>query len=267
MNKLSFYLSLVKFSLFHPKSGLEIINEANHVHNDEKQEIKEFEFEPVEFSRAFNLISGEEKEIKDSLSKTEELEKHLKDFFENLSGEYPSHEKPYPIDYSIMGESGTFLYELCKFVKPEVIVETGVAYGVSSAYILKALDENNKGKLISIDSVFRPWQSEEMIGAAIPENLRQRWELKIGTSEKILKTIFTDLKTIDIFLHDSLHTYKNMYYEFETSWSFLRKGGFLISDDIVGNNAFGDFYRTVKKDPIIMLQNRNSNSYLGIIKK
>jgi len=267
LKKLFFYLYLLRFSLFHPKSGLNLINEANQVHDDAKQEVKKLEFEPVGFSDALKSIFGKKEEIKVDLSKINDLEEHLKHFFENISAEYPSPEKPYPVDYSIMGESGPFLYELCKFVKPELIVETGVAYGVSSSYILKALDENNKGKLISIDSVFRPWQSKEMIGAAIPKNLRDRWELKIGTSEELLKKILTNLSPIDIFLHDSLHTYKNMYYEFETSWPFIKEGGFLLSDDITTNNAFSDFYKAIKKEPTIMIQNQNPPSYLGILRK
>ena len=267
MKKLSFYISLLKFSLFHPKSGLDLFNEANQVSDDIKEEFKKFEFKPITFSQALNLISGQNEEIENELTKINGLEEHLKYFFENISGEYPSIEKPYPVDYSIIGESGPFLYKLCKLVKPELIVETGVAYGVSSSYILKALDENNKGKLISIDSIFRPWQSKEMIGAAIPKNLRNRWELKIGTSKKLLEKILITLPPIDIFLHDSLHTYKNMYYEFKTSWPFIKKNGFLLSDDISSNNAFSDFYKSIKKEPIIMLQNQNSQSYLGILIK
>ena len=267
MKKLSFYLSLLKFSLYHPRSGLDLINEANQVSDDANEEFKKFEFQPINFSQALNLISRKNGDVEDDLTKIDDLEKHLKYFFENISGEYPSVEKPYPVDYSIVGESGPFLYKLCKLVKPKLIVETGVAYGVSSSYILKALDENNKGKLISIDSIFRPWQSKEMIGAAIPKNLRNRWELKIGTSEKILKKTLTTLPSIDIFLHDSLHTYKNMHYEFKTSWPFIKDNGFLLSDDISGNNAFSDFYKSIKKEPIIMLQNLNSQSYLGIIRK
>ena len=121
--------------------------------------------------------------------------------------------------------------------------------------------------IFSIDSVFRPWQSKEMIGVVIPNNLRDRWELKIGTSEEILKKILTNFSSIDIFLHDSLHTYKNMYYEFETAWPFIKEGGFLLSDDITANNAFSDFYKAIEKEPIIMTQNQNPPSYLGILRK
>ena len=195
------------------------------------------------------------------------LENHLKSFFKNISGDYPSITKPYPIDYSIMGQSGPFLYKLCKIIKPKIIIETGVAYGVSSSYILQALSENNKGKLISIDSIFRPWQSKQMLGSAIPKNLLDRWELKIGTSEQLLDEIINTHSSIDIFLHDSLHTYKNMSFEFQKSWPFINEGGFLLSDDVKSNNAFSDFYKSIKNEPIIMIQEENPSSYLGILKK
>ena len=38
-------------------------------------------------------------------------------------------------------------YLLCRLIEPSVVVETGVAYGVSSAFILKALEANGRGTL------------------------------------------------------------------------------------------------------------------------
>jgi predicted O-methyltransferase YrrM len=267
LNKLSFYLSLLKFSILNPKNGLRLISEANQVNDDINHEFNFFDFIPVKISESLNLIFGKTIEDYHELSHPDDLKKHLDQFFENLSGNYPSKSKPYPIDYSIIGESGPFLYKLCKILKPELIVETGVAYGVSTSYILQALHENNRGKLISIDSIFRPWQTKEMIGSAIPKNLRDRWELKIGTSETVLENILKHTSPIDIFLHDSLHTYKNMSFEFQKSWPFIKKGGFLLSDDVTSNNAFTDFYKSIHVEPIIMIQEKTPLSYLGILKK
>jgi len=264
LKKLSFYLSLLKFSILHPKNGIALINEINQTCDDNKTDIKKFESEPVEISEAFDLIFEKHGHTEQNLSKINDFKNSLENFFDNISGDYPSKTKPYPLDYSIMGNSGPFLYRLCKKIKPEIIVETGVAYGVSSFYILKALSENKKGKLISIDSIFRPWQSKEMIGAVIPKDLRDRWELKIGTSKELLEK---NLSSIDIFLHDSLHTYKNMSYEFGKAWPHIKKGGFLLSDDITSNNAFNDFCKSIKKEPTIMIQNKNPPSYLGILRK
>lgn len=267
MKKLSFYLSLLKFSLLQPKNGIALIKEINQSHENNKTDIKKFESEPVDILKAFSLIFEKQEQIEQDISKINNFKKSLEYFFDNISGDYPSKTKPYPLDYSIMGNSGPFLYRLCRYVKPEVVVETGVAYGVSSFYILKALSENNKGKLISIDSIFRPWQSKEMIGAVIPKSLRNRWELKIGTSKELLEKSLKNLSSIDIFLHDSLHTYKNMSYEFKKAWPYIKKGGFLLSDDITSNNAFNDFCKLIKKEPTLMIQNKTPPSYLGILKK
>jgi predicted O-methyltransferase YrrM len=46
---------------------------------------------------------------------------------------------------------------------------------------------------------------------------------------------------VDIFIHDSDHSYDHMHWEFEQVWPLIRPGGLLLSDDILGNQAFDDF--------------------------
>ena len=196
------------------------------------------------------------------------LRNYLNDYFEKLSSkDYPSKEKPYPIEYSVDDKSGLFLYALCKLVKPEKIVETGTAYGRSSAYILQALHENQKGKLYSIDYVFRPWQTKQMIGSAIPPNLKNRWELVFGPSSEKLTGLLDSLGTIDIFFHDSLHTFKTMSFEFKKSWSHIKQDGFLLSDDATVNNAFYEFCVSRNVEPEFLLQEISEGSCLGIAQK
>jgi predicted O-methyltransferase YrrM len=48
---------------------------------------------------------------------------------------------------------------------------------------------------------------------------------------------------MDIFIHDSLHTYEHMIWEFEASYPSLRVGGLLFADDALWNHAFSDFAR------------------------
>ena len=204
----------------------------------------------------------------ESKQNTSALQNHLSEFSLNLKNKvFPSKEKPYPLVYQLDNESGLFLYILCKILKPEIIVETGVAYGMSSAYILQALKENNKGTLYSIDSIFRPWESEEMIGSAIPSELKNKWNFINGVATEKLYPLIKSLKQIDIFIHDSLHTYTNMMSEFNTAWPFVREDGFLISDDIGTNNAFYDFYTKNNLRYTVLSQNNQKKSYLGIIKK
>ena len=112
MNSLSFYLSLLKFSVLHPKEGLNLVNEANQVRDDNTQKFNNFEYNPVDISEALELITNNQNDCNNDVLTINNLKNHLESFFKNISGNYPSITKPYPIDYSIMGESGPFLYKI-----------------------------------------------------------------------------------------------------------------------------------------------------------
>ncbi len=268
MSKLSKYFSLLKFSLRNPKIGAEMVKIAQDVQSDSKDVLKNHTVKGISldtFLKDFFPNTGLSKLLlKEEISS---LENKIKTFLESLENEtFPSEKKPYPTDYSIQEDSRLLLYALCRIIQPSIVVETGVAYGISSSYILHALKKNGKGTLYSIDDTFRPWETNKMIGAAIPNELRENWKLIIGKSSDKLKEISVSLKDIDIFLHDSLHTYKNMYFEFELMWPHIKKNGFLISDDISDNNAFVDFYSTKKIDPSL-LKNNEEKIFLGVLKK
>jgi predicted O-methyltransferase YrrM len=143
---------------------------------------------------------------------------------------------------------GKFIYFIVRCMKPETIIETGVSHGVSSWNILNALHRNNKGKLYSIDlpdhDTNRNYNMEEFktsIGWVVPEVLKHRWELRLGDSKKLLPELLNELKSIDIFFHDSDHSYDFMTFEYKTSYPFIRNGGLLLSDDVHVHSAFDDF--------------------------
>jgi len=264
MGKFSIFLQILSKNIFKPKNIMNLAKERAEVQDDAKHKVHEYEYD-------FNSIEEffKDKFTKIDLTKYEqelnELEKHVDNFLTKINLEkYPSPKKPYPLDYSINQNSRNFLYFLCRILKPKIVVETGVAYGFSSIYILKALEQNNSGKLYSIDSIFRPWQSEKMIGSVIPEKLRNRWNLILGSSNEKLQELFDSLDDVDIFIHDSLHTYKNMMFEFECAKNNI-KNGMIISDDILDNDAFHDFTSREKmKNIVIKVQN---DVGLGIIEK
>ena len=56
------------------------------------------------------------------------------------------------------------LLPVCRLLEPQVVLETGVAYGVSSAFILRALEENGHGILHSVD--LPPLRRYESSGAS-----------------------------------------------------------------------------------------------------
>jgi predicted O-methyltransferase YrrM len=128
-------------------------------------------------------------------------------------------------------------------------VETGVANGVSSSYLLLALHKNGgSGRLHSIgldDPAFLP--PGDKPGWLVPDWLREGWRLHIGDARQILPSLLSRLGTVDVFIHDSLHTYEHMIWEFETAHPFVRSGGLIFSDDALWNNAFQDFARKFRE--------------------
>ena len=269
LNKFSFYASLLKYALSHPKVGIQIIDTAYQVWSDSKKIVNQSDeiFSDIGqvLKKMFPNITFSISDVEHDMSS---LKNHIENFAKQLENEtFPSRKKPYPLNYSMDNKSGLLLYLICKITKPEKVVETGVAYGLSSSYILQALHENKKGKLYSIDYSFRPWESKEMIGSLIPANFKDRWELVYGLASDKLHKVLRSLGSIDIFVHDSMHTYKNMMFEFKISWPFIKKGGYLISDDALGNNAFLTFCSSLKLKPLLLQQENMSKSCSGILQK
>lgn len=145
-------------------------------------------------------------------------------------------------DFGIGKSLGMVLYITCRKQRPDIVVETGVASGISSSYILCALNQNSHGHLYSID--LPRWQKNES-GWIIPNYLKRRWQLILGRSSAELAPLLQKVIEIDIFLHDSDHSYQNMLWEFQTVWKHLKTGGLLLSHNIDNNNAFSDFCQNV----------------------
>ena len=172
------------------------------------------------------------------------------------------------------------LYAIVRAYKPEIVVETGVAHGVTSAFMLCAMHENGKGHLYSIDlppyvaytkiergggkvleDGQKHWINEKYaVGDFIPEYLKDRWTLIPGDAKKELPKLLKKLNKISIFFHDSLHTYEHMKFEYETAWPYITKDGFLLSHDVLWNGAFLKFSKKVNKKYSIYYS-------LGVIKK
>ena len=70
-------------------------------------------------------------------------------------------------------------------------------------------------------------------------------EIPPGDVRQILPQLTRELASLDLFAHDSLHTYEHMKFEFEQAFPFLRAGGILIADDALWNDGFWDFANTM----------------------
>jgi hypothetical protein len=110
------------------------------------------------------------------------------------------------------------------------------------------MEENGCGTLHSVDLPPLRRKFERSWGVAVPDALRGRWRLQRGTSASVLPRLLRETRTVDLFVHDSLHTHKNMRREFDTIWPHLRNGALLLADDVERNRAFDELRQ---KDPAL----------------
>jgi len=136
---------------------------------------------------------------------------------------------------------GAAVWVTTRHVAPRQAIETGVAHGVTTALILDAMARNGLGHLWSIDlpPLSSDWRG--VTGIAVPKESRSRWTYRRGAVERHLAPVLDDLPTIELYVHDALHTRRSMMWEFERAWSRLEPGGVLIADDIQMNSAFECF--------------------------
>jgi hypothetical protein len=152
-------------------------------------------------------------------------------------------------------QDGKVLYGLARALRPDYVIETGVAAGASTSFFGAALIENGRGKLFSIelptdevtgavceDGSRYGWQRNG-VGWAVPMEVRRglgnRCELILGDVRVGLPNLLERLPYVDIFFHDDLHTPDHMRWEYELVWPKLREGGVLASDDV--NHGWMEF--------------------------
>jgi predicted O-methyltransferase YrrM len=153
----------------------------------------------------------------------------------------------YP-DYSaIEEETARLLYSLVRVAQPETVLETGVGNGVSSAIFLAALDANGGGRLHSVDVA---GDVGELVGT------HPRWHLHLTHRGAPLDAIAEEVGDLDLFFHDSHHSYDTQMGEFIPAWRHLRPGGLLITDDADHSFAFVDFCKREAHQSMVLLDRR-----------
>lgn len=170
-----------------------------------------------------------------------ELQKEYSKTLEIIKNRLDRTQLPYPDAFAIAEDSGFLIYSIVRTVKPELFLETGVANGMTSSLILSAMKSNGNGTLISVDI-------SEDVGQLIPVDLRSVWDLRIlkRPFRKGFLDLLSSIHSVDIFCHDSDHSYAWQSFEYNSVKSHLRKGGMILSDDIDGSYAFIDFIRDKK---------------------
>jgi hypothetical protein len=130
---------------------------------------------------------------------------------------------------------------LIRHQRPEHVVETGVARGFTSRFILEALDRNGAGFLWSIDLPPVDRLAQAQVGMAVGDRHRDRWSLIRGSSRLQLPGLLKAVGQVDLFIHDSLHSERNVRFELDLVWPVLKPGAAAVVDDVDVNYGFSSF--------------------------
>ena len=121
-------------------------------------------------------------------------------------------------------------YALVRAVQPDHVVETGTQLGLGSSAIAAALLQNGHGRLTTIDI-------DQEAGFLIEEPWESVIDRHIGSSLDVLR----ELRDVDMFLHDSLHTYDYETQELAAVEPNLSADAIVLSDNAHDSSALSDW--------------------------
>jgi len=184
-----------------------------------------------------------------------ERREYIENYLKELNEKYEAH---YAAGWVNLDDA-LFLYWLVRKLNPKTIVQTGVCNGLSSAFMMLGLVKNGpQGSLHVIDlpPVFSAkdaaWTIKDKVygvvipegkssGWIVPDQYRDRFEVWNGDAKILLPKMIDHVDAVDLFYHDSDHTYDHMMFEFREAKRKLNPGGLIVGDDISWNASVWDF--------------------------
>jgi predicted O-methyltransferase YrrM len=177
-----------------------------------------------------------------------EFDRHFRDHADRVLKDIP-HE---------LGGGGDhrFLYWLTRYLRPEVVLETGVAAGWSSRAFLLGLRKNGPGRLYSSDlPYFRLPNPEQYVGILVEPELRKDWTLRMEGDEVNLPLLLEQVTQVDIFHYDSDKMRSGREFAISLVAEKLGPHGIIVMDDIHNDDWFKD-YVTEHRLPFAVIQGR-----------
>ena len=144
-------------------------------------------------------------------------------------------------------------YALVRALRPQHVVETGTDVGLGSLVLATALLKNGSGKLTTIDVTD---YSGDLIGGTYATVITQAK----GDSIAVLGELNL---TINIFIHDSLHTYEHEYRELQAVEGNLATDGVLLSDNAHSTNACSNYAQATNRRFLYVDENPADHWYPG----
>jgi hypothetical protein len=159
---------------------------------------------------------------------------------------------------------GELIYALVRATRPDAVIETGVATGVTSAFALAALEDNRHGELHSVDLPPLALATRGLVGCWIPPSLRHRWRPRWGDARRLVPVVLEQTAGRRVFVHDSDHGYQAMRAELECAWQAFTPGDWIVADDVELHNAFADVAAAHDAVPYVIRQ-KDKRSCAGVM--
>jgi hypothetical protein len=134
----------------------------------------------------------------------------------------------------------SFCGGIVRWLNPSVVVETGVAHGKSTRGILDALLENRGAEPSSTLWILHSFEVDPRTKT---EQLSSYPNWRFHLLDRVLgfEAAIAEIGPLDMFVHDSDHSYENQMKKYDSAWSVLKPGGVLVSNDVNWSWAFRDF--------------------------
>lgn len=162
--------------------------------------------------------------------------------------------------YDLGSRMSEFVFISIVAKKPQAVIETGVAAGVSTNAVLGALHINGVGNLLSLDIT-------DKVGELVEVELKSRWKLEIlpqlARENSFIKYLKENNRAT-VFLHDSDHSGSWQIKEFDNVVRYLPGIELILFDDI--SQDLIDFITSNHADYRIIVIDEN-RKYSAIILK
>jgi predicted O-methyltransferase YrrM len=149
----------------------------------------------------------------------------------------------------------SFLYAHILAVNPATVVETGVANGITTNSIMRALEKTG-GTLHSFDIDSRTQN-------VYKGNGKWHFHQLTGNLEKSLQDQVAEIGNVDLWIHDSNHGFQWQTFEYGLAAKVLSSGGLLVSDDIDSSTAWGIASMKLFKHSSVIFDKRK---FIGVAK-
>lgn len=134
------------------------------------------------------------------------------------------------------------LTELVTRLKPDVVIETGTAWGGSALYLAHLMDQIGKGVVVTVDNA-------KSIGQYIPKEYvwpthsRIKYLVGDSTNDYTLTIVkkFIELDDVVMVILDSDHTYTHVMDEMQMYAPLVTPGAYMVVEDTNTDVVLDDF--------------------------